>query len=114
MSGPCKERGLERVWPRSQPELGISGLRELRHSHNDLFLSYVLRAIGQDCPHSSLGPLSLRASFWWVVWASCHRLQLTLSWQGLPPPTASSPCWVSVLWDQLSWSSRLPWEDTPF
>ena len=66
---PARNGGLGRVWPRSQPELGISGLRELRHSHNDLFPSYVLRATGQDCPHSSLGPLRLRASFWWVVWA---------------------------------------------
>lgn len=116
---PARNGGLGRVWPRRQPELGISGLRELRDSHNDLFPSYVLRATGQDCPHSSLGPLRLRASFWWVVWASCHRPQLTLSQQGLPPPTASSPRWVSarvasVLWDQLSWSLRLPWEDTPF
>ena len=116
---PARNRGLGRVWPQSQPESGISGLRELRHSHNDLFPGYVLRTMGQDCPYSSLGPLSLRASFWWVVWASCHRPQLTLSQQGLPPPTASSAHWVSarvasVLWGQLSWSSQLPWEDTPF
>ena len=96
--GRCLEltgnRGLGRVWLWSQPELGIWGLREVRHSHHDLSPSYVPMAAGQDCPHLSLGPLSLRASFRWVVWASCHQPELTLSQQGLPPPTASSPCWV--------------------
>lgn len=60
---------LEPAW------LGYLGTEEVQTFPS----SFVPKAAGQGWPHSGLGPLSLRASFWWVVWASCHQPELTLS-----------------------------------
>lgn len=89
MTGACRGWELGRVWPWSQPGLGFRDLGD-----SNIPITTCPRCCGLGCPYSGLGPLSLRASFWWVVWASCHQPQLTLSQQDQSPPTPLSSNWV--------------------